>query len=554
MKEACAFYDAVRKDARRCDPGTVVDVCGGHGALGMLFVAHGIAQRAVIIDQSKPPSHDLLRAAWSEYLGPSAVAYDERPLRQAGKGDSAKHVLVVACHACQHLAREIVDCCLVRRTAFAVCPCCPKDPDGSIQAAAAAMGVDFRAAMILAEMGRVAPQCRVALRTFDSQISPHNRIIFGRFDDCDPPVQTAVAETPKDADRRIPSGYAGAEDRLRRAYERAHDHARGAASSGSAGLWSTEEALASVRRGDDELHRKTDAVHELLAPLRGAGNLAAALETLEIRESPREHFRARTIVSVGASPSEGSDGAGLFRYVPDGDRSMTLEANISKETLLPQISAALPAIAELLGSSELGEMLRGLRCVKFHGTLGGSPPQLLVCFVYGPEAAPLEGCPLDELRASLAEALSAVGQTAEVATMASAKGASRCCPEGRDFVDEVLEIPGRGALRYRQPFGQFSNPNPHIAIATAEWLADIVRTELGGTTDLLELYCGAGSHTLVLAPLFRHVLAVEINRHLVTAAQPLGNDAPFQRSSYVFVLGFVDYSIKPSGITWQPMA
>ena len=36
-------------------------MCGGHGGLGMLFVAHGIANRLVIIDQSKPPSHELLR-------------------------------------------------------------------------------------------------------------------------------------------------------------------------------------------------------------------------------------------------------------------------------------------------------------------------------------------------------------------------------------------------------------------------------------------------------------------------------------------------------------
>ena len=37
--------------------------------------------------------------------------------------------------------------------------------------------------------------------------------------------------------------------------------------------------------------------------------------------------------------------------------------------------------------------------------------------------------------------------------------------------------------------------------------------------DLLELYCGCGSHTVALAPFFRQVLAVEINRHLVDAAQ-----------------------------------
>ena len=48
--------------------------------------------------------------------------------------------------------------------------------------------------------------------------------------------------------------------------------------------------------------------------------------------------------------------------------------------------------------------------------------------------------------------------------------------------------------------------------------------------DLLELYCGAGSHTLVLAPLFRHVLAVDslackchlcrFEKQLVTTASP----------------------------------
>lgn len=38
--------------------------------------------------------------------------------------------LVVACHACQHLAQEIMDHCLASNTAFAVCPCCPKDHQG----------------------------------------------------------------------------------------------------------------------------------------------------------------------------------------------------------------------------------------------------------------------------------------------------------------------------------------------------------------------------------------------------------------------------------------
>jgi ubiquinone/menaquinone biosynthesis C-methylase UbiE len=39
----------------------VVDVCGGHGALALLFLAHGQAQQAKIIDPQRPASHATLR-------------------------------------------------------------------------------------------------------------------------------------------------------------------------------------------------------------------------------------------------------------------------------------------------------------------------------------------------------------------------------------------------------------------------------------------------------------------------------------------------------------
>ena len=39
----------------------VVDVCGGHGALALLFLAHGQALRATVIDPNQPASHGTLR-------------------------------------------------------------------------------------------------------------------------------------------------------------------------------------------------------------------------------------------------------------------------------------------------------------------------------------------------------------------------------------------------------------------------------------------------------------------------------------------------------------
>ncbi|CAJ1362607.1 unnamed protein product [Effrenium voratum] len=479
MQEACAFYDCVRKDARKVQPELVIDVCGGHGALGMLFLAHGLAKEALVIDRSEPASHKQLRQAWDEFL-PKSIAYDQRPLQEAlpCAVQEKKRLLVVACHACQHLARQIIDCCLGAQVAFAVCPCCPKD--GSIQAAAKALNVDFPTAMVLAELGRLSGLgCAVHLRTFDAEISPQNRVLLGR------PGLALERE-----------GERSAEERLRRAYDRAHHPS--SSEGRAAGLWSNQEVV----EGEQELAKKIAAVQALLTPVTGA-----AWEQLEIRESPRVHYRARTVVAVGAhTPTDGESG-GLFRLVPK-EKGFQIQSTISTETLLPEVAAALPVLADILPQYE------GLRCVKLHGTVSA---QLLVCLVFGPGAELPSDAALEDLRAGLLGGLVAVR---ELVVLASAKGLQRGVPPGRDFVDEVLDIPGRGSVRYRQPFGQFSNPNPHIAIATAEWLGDVVQSITGDTPmDLLELYCGCGSHTLCLARCFRHVLAVEISRRLVEAAQ-----------------------------------
>ena len=107
----------------------------------------------------------------------------------------------MACHACQHLARQIMERCVESKTCFAVCPCCFKDHQGQVQAAAKALEVDFAKAMLLAEMGRLsAVGCSCALRSFDAKVSPQNQLLLGR-----PGLHLERAEE--------------AEEKLRRAYE-----------------------------------------------------------------------------------------------------------------------------------------------------------------------------------------------------------------------------------------------------------------------------------------------------------------------------------------------
>ena len=84
-----------------------------------------------------------------------------------------------------------------------------------------------------------------------------------------------------------------------------------------------------------------------------------------------------------------------------------------------------------------------------------------------------------------------------------------------DHLEETLAVNGR-EFRYRQIENSFTQPNGGINQQMLAWAAQQT-AELGG--DLLELYCGNGNFTAVLAQNFRRVLATEIAKSSVQAAQ-----------------------------------
>ena len=86
---------------------------------------------------------------------------------------------------------------------------------------------------------------------------------------------------------------------------------------------------------------------------------------------------------------------------------------------------------------------------------------------------------------------------------------------GRDWLLEEFELNGR-TLRYQQVEGSFSQPNGDVNRQMLGW-ASAQAAGLGG--DLLELYCGNGNFTIALAPLFERVLATEVSKSSVHAAQ-----------------------------------
>jgi len=85
----------------------------------------------------------------------------------------------------------------------------------------------------------------------------------------------------------------------------------------------------------------------------------------------------------------------------------------------------------------------------------------------------------------------------------------------QDFVDERLPVGGQEMI-YRQVENSFTQPNAAMNIQMLEWALDVTRESKG---DLLELYCGNGNFSLALARNFDRVLATEIAKPSVAAAQ-----------------------------------
>jgi tRNA (uracil-5-)-methyltransferase len=84
----------------------------------------------------------------------------------------------------------------------------------------------------------------------------------------------------------------------------------------------------------------------------------------------------------------------------------------------------------------------------------------------------------------------------------------------RDYVIECLSIQGRDYL-YQQIESGFTQPNAEVNCKMLSWASDCLRDSRG---DLIELYCGNGNFTAVLAQHFDRVLATEIAKISVNSA------------------------------------
>ena len=131
---------------------------------------------------------------------------------------------------------------------------------------------------------------------------------------------------------------------------------------------------------------------------------------------------------------------------------------------------------------------------------------------------------------------------------------------GQNFVRESLTVNGR-AFTYLQYEQAFTQPNAGVNTSMITWACERGASLTG---DLLELYCGNGNFTAVLAQHFDQVLATEISKVSVNSAltnfaqnqidnvkvvrmsseeftQALNGDRPFRRLADIDLQGY-DFS------------
>lgn len=214
FKEALAFVNATKSFFGRNAFDLILDVAGGHGALAALFLIMTSASTAVVIDPAKVGGGGVERA-WRNFYEHKNLRYRHEPLQMglpaelsiATKRHQRDRILVVGCHACQHLSEDIIEISRRYNVQIAVMPCCQKDqlPGSPWKSTSKLLGIPFATTMDILLAGKALSSDRqydVRMKLIDSDITPQNRLILcKRNHDRDTRTELAIAKATKDLER-----------------------------------------------------------------------------------------------------------------------------------------------------------------------------------------------------------------------------------------------------------------------------------------------------------------------------------------------------------------
>lgn len=224
----------------------------------------------------------------------------------------------------------------------------------------------------------------------------------------------------------------------------------------------------------------------------------------ELFRSPTSHYRCRAEFRIW------HDGDDLYHIMFDPFTKTRHRIDYFPVAVKP-IADLMPALVEALKAQP--QLRKSLYQIDYLSGLSG---ELLVSLIYKkqlPEnwaelAVTLKQTLLAKLPAG--QQLDFIGRARKQKVLVD-----------RDFVLEQLTVDQR-QLIYKQVENSFSQPNGAVNQQMLNWACGISRHIAAAAqqnTDLLELYCGNGNFSLALAPYFRKVVATELSKVSIKAAE-----------------------------------
>ncbi|WP_213716116.1 tRNA (uridine(54)-C5)-methyltransferase TrmA [Cedecea lapagei] len=238
---------------------------------------------------------------------------------------------------------------------------------------------------------------------------------------------------------------------------------------------------------DAQLAEKVTRLEGMMAPF--------AAPAPEVFRSPVSHYRMRAEFRIW---HEGDD---LYHIMFDQQTKSRIRVN-SFPAASELINALMPAMLD--GVRDIPALRHKLFQIDYLTTLSN---QAVVSLLYHRK--------LDDEWQQHAEALRDSLRTRGFNVHLIGRATKTKIELDQDFIDERLPVAGKEMI-YRQVENSFTQPNAAMNIQMLEWALSATENSNG---DLLELYCGNGNFSLALARNFDRVLATEIAKPSVAAAQ-----------------------------------
>lgn len=216
--------------------------------------------------------------------------------------------------------------------------------------------------------------------------------------------------------------------------------------------------------------------------------------SLEVFQSPEQNFRMRAEFRIWHT----DDDMFYAMFERNADNQQKTVIRIDEFPIADRsINQLMPILLQELKNQPI--LSKRLFEVHFLATLKG---EMLVSMIYR--------CPLsaewEHLARQLAEKLN-------IKLIGRSRGQKVVLSD--EFVVEELQVFDR-TYQYKQIESSFTQPNAQVCQKMLEWACNAVQQS---EQDLLELYCGNGNFTLPLSNKFNRVLATELAKSSVYAAQ-----------------------------------